>query len=80
MKSREPAGLLHGLGFEAVDEMMRAQRAGLLFLGRRGGEGGDFSAEDAGELDGEMAETANADYADAGGGVDPVECAANCRR
>ena len=42
------------------------------FLAGGGGEGGDLSAEDAGELDGQVAQAADADDADARGGVDAV--------
>ena len=62
----------HGLGFAAVDKVMRAQRAGLFFLGGGGGEGGDLRAEDAGELDGQMAQAADAHDAHARGGIDAM--------
>ena len=63
---------LHGFGFAAVNEVMGAEGASFVFLGHGGGEGGDVGAEDAGELDGKVAEAADADDADAGGGIDAV--------
>ena len=59
-------------GFAGVDEGVRAEREGFGFLVLRGGEGGDFGAEGAGELDGEMAEAADADDSDARGGASAV--------
>ena len=44
-----------------------------VFLGQGGGEGCNFSAKDAGELDSEMAQTADANHAHAGGRIDPVD-------
>ena len=70
----EGAGyFFHGLGFAAIDEVMRAEGAGFLFFGQSCGEGGNLGTEGAGELDGEVAETADADDADAGGRVDAID-------
>ena len=67
----ERAGhFLHGFGLAAVDEVVGAEGAGFLFLGHGGGEGGHVRTEDAGELDGKVAEAADADDADAGGRID----------
>ncbi len=73
MKVERAGHFFHGLGFAAVDEVVCAESAGFVFLREGGGEGGDVGAEDAGELDGEVAEAADADDADAGGGVDAVD-------
>ena len=67
-----PGDFLQRLGLEAVDEVVGAEGAGFIFLGGRGGEGSYVRAEDAGELDGHVAEAADADDADARGGVDAV--------
>ena len=56
-------------GLAGVDEGVCAEREGFGFLVLGGGEGGDLGAEGAGELDGEVAETANADDSDARGGA-----------
>src|ERR1700722_1107740 len=55
-----------------MDEVMGAESAGFLFFGEGRGEGGDMSSEYAGKLDGEVAEAANTDNADARGGIDAV--------
>ncbi len=59
-------------GLACVDESVRAEREGFGFLVLGRGEGGDLRAEGAGELDGEVAETADADDADARGGAGAV--------
>ena len=62
----EGAGeFLDGGGLAGVDEGVGAEREGFGFLVLGAGEGDDFGTEGAGELDGEMAEAADADDADA---------------
>src|SRR6185437_11578224 len=69
----EGAGeLFDGGGFAGVDERVCAEREGFGFLVLGGGEGDDLGAEGARELDGEMAEAADADDADARGGAGAV--------
>ena len=51
---------------------MCAESAGFFFFAGGGGEGGDLCAEDARELDGHVAEAADADDADARRGIDAV--------
>jgi len=45
---------LQSLRFAAVDEAVRTQRAGFLFLALRGGEGRDLRAKGARELNGQV--------------------------
>ena len=56
----------HGLGFTAVDEVVGAKGACFFFLVGGGGEGGYLRAEGACELDGQVAESADADDANPG--------------
>ena len=51
---------------------MRAQRAGLFFLGRRGGKSGDLRAKDPSKLDGQVTQTADAHNAYARRRVDAM--------
>src|SRR5579864_473650 len=55
-----------------MDEVIRAERARLLLFSGGGGESNDFGAENLCELDSDVAETADADDADAGGGIHSV--------
>ena len=69
----ERAGyFFHGLRLARMTKWWAPKRAGFFFFAGRGGEGGDFRAEDARELDGDVAEAADADDADAGGRIDAV--------
>ena len=62
----ERAGhFFHRFRFARMHEVMRAESAGFFFLGCRGGEGGDFCAEDAGKLNGDVPEAADPDDANA---------------
>ena len=64
--------LLERAGVAGVDEVVRAQLEGFGFLVLGGGEGCDFAAECAGELQADVAEAANADDADTGRGTSQV--------
>jgi len=64
--------LLQRLGFAAVDEVVRAQRASLFFLGGRGGEGRYLGAEGTRKLDGDVSQAADAHDAYPRGGVDAI--------
>src|SRR6185437_8059756 len=59
--------LFDGGGFAGVDEGVGAEREGFGFLVLGGGEGGDLASKGSCELDGEVAEAADADDADARG-------------
>ena len=60
MKSCVPGHFLHGLGFAAVDEVVRAQCARLFFLVSRGGKGRYLRAEGPRKLDGQVSQSADA--------------------
>src|ERR1035441_2455308 len=63
-KIHGPGYFLHGLGFAAVDKVVRAECASFLFLAGRGGEGRDFCAENAGKLDGNVSQSTDSNNAD----------------
>ena len=63
-----------------MHEVMRAESAGFFFFAGRGGEGGDFCAEDARKLNGDVAEAADADDANARRGIDAVVAQRDCRQ
>ena len=65
-------GFLERLRLTAVDEVVRAQRAGLFFLGRRGGKRRNLRAKNAGKLNGDVAQSTNAHHTHARRGVDAV--------
>jgi hypothetical protein len=63
---------LDGVGIAAGDDVVRAKGTRLVGLGGGGGEGGDFAAPRTGELQRHVAQSANADHADARAGADAI--------
>ena len=49
------------LGFARVDELMRPERSGLAFLGRRSGKRRDLSAKGMSKLQGQVSQAADPD-------------------
>lgn len=61
-----------GLALAGVDEVVSAKFEGFLLFGNASGEGGDFSPEGAGKLEGHVSESADADNSYARRGIDAV--------
>src|ERR1035438_851982 len=72
-KIHGPGDFLHGLGFAAIDEVVRAECASFLFFAARSGEGRDFRAEYASKLDGNVSQSADSNNADPRRRVDAMD-------